>query len=146
MLVLGEDAEASPVATKDCLPVSLEIVGYASAEEYPRFGPLKTELGKFSGTIAYEGTVNAPRAGRAVLTIGDCNEAAELWVNGENAGMTIAPPYRVETALKAGENRIRLEVTNTLGHQQGAYAGGYFSGPMFEPKQGISGEVKFELE
>ena len=67
-------------------------------------------------------------------------------MNGEPAGMTIAPPYRIETALKAGGNRIRLEITNTLGHQQNAYGGGHFSGPTFVPAQGITGEVKFELE
>ena len=80
------------------------------------------------------------------MKIADCNEAAELWVNGAYAGMTIAPPYRVETALKAGENRIRIEITNTLGHQQNAYEGGHFSGPTFVPAQGITGEVCFELE
>ncbi len=146
VLVLGEAAEAAPVAPKDCLPVALEITGCATAEAYPSFGPLPEDMDHFSGTIAYERTVTAPRAGRAVLVIGDCNEAAELWVNGENAGMTIAPPYRIETALKAGGNRIRLEITNTLGHQQNAYGGGHFSGPTFVPAQGITGEVKFELE
>ena len=146
VLILGETAEEAPIAAGDTLPVALERKGFATAEEYPNFGELKTDLKHFSGTIAYEGVVNAPRAGRARLVIDDCNEAAELWVNGEPAGMTIAPPYRIETALRSGENHVRLEITNTLGHQQNAYDGGYFSGPTFVPAQGIFGEVKFELE
>ena len=36
---------------------------------------------------------------------------------------------------------IRIEVTNTLGNQQGAYAGGFFSGPKFAPALGILGKV-----
>jgi len=37
---------------------------------------------------------------------------------------------------------IRIEVTNTLGNQQGAYDGGYFSGPTFAPALGILGKVE----
>jgi hypothetical protein len=43
-------------------------------------------------------------------------ETAELWVNGEPAGVRICPPYRFDIGglLRPGANRLRVEVTNTL--------------------------------
>ena len=105
------------------------------------FGDLDRELSKFSGTIAYECRYASAAARRALLTIEDCVEAVEVFVNGISQGFSIAPPYAVEIDLPEGECDIRIEVTNTLGNQQGAYAGGFFSGPKFAPALGITGKV-----
>ena len=50
------------------------------------------------------------------LTIGDCYEAAEVWVNGVHIGTRIAPPYRfdIASAAKEGVNTIVIEVATTL--------------------------------
>ena len=53
---------------------------------------------------------------RAELCLGDVREMAEVRVNGQDAGALLAPPYRVDVTrfLKAGENLIEVDVTNSL--------------------------------
>ena len=50
------------------------------------------------------------------MVLQDAYEAAEVWVNGEYAGMKIAPPYRFDISglIRTGINDLRIEVTNTL--------------------------------
>ena len=50
------------------------------------------------------------------LSIGDCYEAAEVWLNGVHIGTRIAPPYRydISAAAKEGENTLVIEVATTL--------------------------------
>ena len=47
----------------------------------------------------------------------------------------------MEIHLPEGESTLRIEITNTLGNQQHAYEGGYFSGASFAPALGIFGKV-----
>ena len=122
------------------------ILGYATAEEYPAFGPLNGPISEFSGTIAYTCTHASEKAARAEVRVQDCNEAIEVFVNGKAQGMCIASPYAVEIALPEGACEIRVEVTNTLGHRQHAYDGGFFSGPSFEPAPGITGAVTLVIQ
>jgi hypothetical protein len=46
---------------------------------------------------------------------GPIREAAVVYVNGERAGSVWAPPYELDVTkfLKAGANKIRIEVGNT---------------------------------
>jgi hypothetical protein len=55
------------------------------------------------------------------LDLGEVYETAEVWVNGEPAGVRICPPYVVEVTglLQAGQNELRIEVTNTLAKARG---------------------------
>ena len=50
---------------------------------------------------------------KAVLTLEDAYEAVEVWVNGEYAGMKIAPPYRFDLSgiVRNDKNDLRIEVT-----------------------------------
>ena len=138
--VFGKTADALPI-TGEAVEIKPVITGYARAEQYPVFGEIPCAEHEFSGTIAYECRYASAAARRALLTIEDCVEAVEVFVNGISQGFSIAPPYAVEIDLPEGECDIRIEVTNTLGNQQGAYAGGFFSGPKFAPALGITGKV-----
>ena len=138
--VFGRTADVEPV-TGEAVELSPVVTGYATAESYPVFGELPCAESEFSGTIAYECSYVSPAARRALVTVEDCNEAIEVFVNGESQGFSIAPPYAVEVQLPEGECSIRIEVTNTLGHQQHAYDGGFFSGPTFAPAMGIFGKT-----
>lgn len=103
----------------------------STAEEYPRFTPepalsslgdwsLLEPLSRFAGTIRYETSVTvdgelAQKTG-VVLDLGEVYELARVFVNGKQAGLRIAPPYRfsISGLLDPGENRLSIEVTNTL--------------------------------
>jgi hypothetical protein len=73
----------------------------------------------YSGTAVYErGFRWEPPAGgrpRAFLDLGDVAHLAEVTVNAKPCGVAWTPPYRVEItdALRPGDNRLRIEVTNT---------------------------------
>ena len=48
------------------------------------------------------------------MELGDVRESARVYVNGEYLGCAWAVPFRLDcgTSLKAGDNEIRIEVTN----------------------------------
>ena len=48
------------------------------------------------------------------LEIEDAQEGVEVFLNGESAGIQIAPPFRWDLCGWAGENRLRVEVATTL--------------------------------
>lgn len=105
----------------------------AVSEAYPHFTPWKAStalldlsqpetLPAFSGTFRYEtGFSWAKRGGAAVLDLGEVYETCEVWVNGQRAGVRICPPYCLEIGalLQSGQNRLVVEVTNTLAKEQG---------------------------
>ena len=81
------------------------------------------------------------------LEIEDVFESAEVWVNGEFAGMRLCPPYRfdIDGLCKDGTNEVRIEVRTTLERKVHAITGGMsFFGPEFlvVAPSGILGEVK----
>ena len=70
----------------------------------------------FSGIACYEKTVYLDEAPeRAALKAEHVFEMMKVTVNGSEAGVRIFPPYQVEIggALKAGENKIVVEVAGT---------------------------------
>ncbi|MGB8452008.1 MAG: glycosyl hydrolase [Anaerocolumna sp.] len=124
--------EAKPMVV--CLPQEKEIIGpykvsYARAKVYPDF--TDTEMLKeliniselhpdFSGTIRYEAVFilnEVPDTARVSLL--EAHEFAEVWLNGVLLGSEICPPYDFDCSgtLKPGENRVVLEVSNTLAHE-----------------------------
>ena len=119
-----------------------ELVGYATAESYPKFGELPCAEDEFSGTMAYECAYKSSKAGKARVLVGDCTEAVEVFVDGVSQGFSIAPPYGVDVELPKGDCVIRIEVTSTLGNQQHAYSGGHFSSAMIRPRNGLTGKVE----
>lgn len=73
----------------------------------------------FSGTATYEKQWMVPsswlRPGRQIyIDLGTVRDIAQVRINGASAGMVWAPPYRLDVTrlLKAGENRIAIDVTN----------------------------------
>lgn len=72
----------------------------------------------FAGKIRYTFSLplDAVPAG-ATLDFGLVGENARLTVNGNDAGIRIAPPYTfpVEKYLRAGDNTVTVTVSNTLG-------------------------------
>ena len=73
----------------------------------------------FAGKIRYAFTLDAddalPGSG-AILDFGRVGQTARLWVNGADAGIRIAPPYRfaVGHLLRPGANDIVVETAGTL--------------------------------
>jgi hypothetical protein len=127
-------------------------VSAATAEQYPAFEPWKTlerladlsqpgEQPSFSGTFRYCVDFDWAGSGQPVrLDLGDVFETAEVWVNGQPAGVCICPPYRFEIgqALRPGKNTLVVEVTNTLGKDQRDY----FSRFAQQEPSGLLGPVR----
>ncbi|MCX6902278.1 MAG: hypothetical protein NTW03_02115, partial [Verrucomicrobia bacterium] len=61
-------------------------------------------------------TVTIPVAKQVTLNLGDVAASAAVRVNGQLAGIRMAPPWVVDItqAVKSGENRIEVQVCNTL--------------------------------
>ncbi|AEV33004.1 glycosyl hydrolases family 2,F5/8 type C domain-containing protein [Owenweeksia hongkongensis DSM 17368] len=72
----------------------------------------------FSGTAAYINTVNVTegdlKKGEIELDLGEVKNIAEVFVNGKSQGIVWKKPFKVNITegLKAGENEIKIEVTN----------------------------------
>jgi len=71
-------------------------------------------LDSFAGVILHRATVRVERDMDAVLDLGEVRGSAGVRVNGEDLGALWCRPWRIEVPLRAGENLIELEVTNTL--------------------------------
>jgi hypothetical protein len=71
----------------------------------------------FSGTAKYEKTVYFTNGDlgdgkRILLDLGELHDIAELEINGKNAGVLWAPPYKTDITpyLKAGTNQIAIYI------------------------------------
>lgn len=93
----------------------------------------------FCGTIRYETCFDAPR-GTAALDLGLVGECAHVYLNGTDLGVRIAPPYRygIKSVVKERGNRLTVEVSNNLVHDQPDY----FSHYMQIPPSGLLGPVR----
>ena len=80
---------------------------------------------EFSGVMEYETVFDLPEGLNAEvqkvkLDFGEVYETMEVWLNGEDLGVRIAPPYCVTggTVLKEKGNVLKVRVVNTLVHNQ----------------------------
>jgi len=80
-------------------------------------------LRSYSGGIRYESNVILDAANwqnfeKVELDLGHVVSSAEVFVNGQSAGVKVASPWRfdVKKLLKTGNNKIEVEVYNTLGN------------------------------
>lgn len=75
----------------------------------------KNGLEGFSGIIRYETEFDWEEE-TALLSLGEVFELCDVTVNGISAGTRICSPYRflLDKQLKKGENKLRVEVRNTL--------------------------------
>jgi hypothetical protein len=73
----------------------------------------------FSGTATYHKTIKAPaswfaKGAEVWIDLGDVKNIAEVKVNGKPLGVVWKKPFRINVtgALKAGDNKIEINVTN----------------------------------
>lgn len=97
-------------------PIALDCVpGQAPLGDWSNLGVLAA----YSGGAWYRKmiTVTPQQAtGRVILQLGKVAATAEIRVNGQVAGIRVAPPWSVDVSrfIKAGENRVEVLVYNTL--------------------------------
>jgi len=94
----------------------------------------------FSGRIRYTCTFDRP-ADICGIDLGEVGQTSHLWLNGEDLGIRVCPPYRYDLskALRDGANELVIEVSNTLAN---AIRDG-FSYYMAIPASGIIGAVEW---
>ncbi len=73
----------------------------------------------FSGTAAYKNTINVSSdmladGSRICIDLGEVKNLAEVFVNGESAGIVWKVPFKTDITdyLKEGDNEIEIKVTN----------------------------------
>jgi hypothetical protein len=75
----------------------------------------------FSGTAVYSTTFNLPekRASDYILELGKVDESAKVSINGKEVGILWSIPFeaRIGQYLKAGENKISIEVANLMANR-----------------------------
>jgi hypothetical protein len=89
---------------------------------YKKGVPLRNITGagekpEFSGRIRYQARFTLEKAESAqALDLGLVGHTAKLWLNGQDCGMAIAPPYifDIRGAAREGLNTLELEAANTL--------------------------------
>lgn len=97
-------------------PIRLECgPGLAAPGDWSQAGTLEC----YSGGAWYRRTVTLTAdqaAGPCSLDLGKVVATAEVRVNGQRAGIRVAPPWRMDISpqIKPGENRIEILVYNTL--------------------------------
>jgi hypothetical protein len=124
-------------------PIRLECgPGVAAAGDWSRCGALEC----YSGGAWYRRslTLTAEQVrGEVTLDLGKVVATAEVRVNGQVAGIRVAPPWRVDLSkhVRPGENRIEVLVYNTLANH-------YLTVPTRyrgEPTSGLLGPVRLEV-
>ena len=96
----------------------------------------------FSGSIKYECLFDLKSEGNYILDLGYVGEIAQLSVNGKYIGARVVPDYSfdITDAVKIGENKIELIVTNHKGFEERDTYSKYL---LFEPS-GLLGPVKIK--
>jgi len=95
-------------------------------------------LPQFSGTVRYERTVSLRGARR--IDLGEVGETAQVWINGHDLGVRIAPPYRFELPTQSeADSRLVVEVTTTLAP---AHADNPFDAVVALEPTGLIGPVR----
>jgi hypothetical protein len=116
----------------ECLIPGPWSIATVISEQYPVFTAWKEvadladlsqpdALPAFSGTFRYETKFEWPLVEKpTLLDLGEVYETAEVWVNGQRAGVRICPPYSFDIGdmVVPGKNRLVVEVTNTLVKEQ----------------------------
>ncbi len=94
-------------------------------EQYPNFefyentnnlGNYNTpdRLPNFSGIIRYETEIDLDEEISGEISFTGVSESVQIFINDNDSGMCIAPPYRLPVILNKGKNKIAIETRNTL--------------------------------
>jgi hypothetical protein len=91
------------------------VAGEITLGDWSKSGVLET----YSGGAWYRKTFHIPAGntgGLTTLDLGEVAASAEVRVNGQTAGIKVAPPWKLDISafVKPGENRIEILVCNTL--------------------------------
>jgi len=104
-------------------------------------------LASYSGALWYRRTVTLTPdqvRGRLTLDLGDVAASARVLVNGREVGTLVAPPWTLEVTahLIAGDNRVEVEVCNTLANHYQTIPTNYRG----DPRSGLLGPVVLRRE
>lgn len=144
-----------------CTPADIRFdLSYASHTALSEFKPYKTavsakelfsvtkpdEMPEFSGKIRYRAVLERDDIPKDCVGIdlGEVGQCCRLWLNKEDKGMRICPPYRYEwdDSLHDGANELIIEVPNTLAN---AIRDG-FSAYLALPASGLLGPINWLSE
>jgi hypothetical protein len=104
-------------------------------------------LASYSGGVWYRKTISLSAQqskGRVSLQLGTVAATAEVRVNGQLAGVRVAPPWNVDISdfVRPGENRIEILVYNTLANHYSTIPTRYRGSPV----SGLLGPVRIRFE
>lgn len=130
-------------------------VKYADSFSYPNFQEVCNmdtigflhELKGYedkAGTVQYTTEIEIEKLGHTILELNEVYETAQVFVNGESAGIKLCKPYvfDITNCIKKGKNHLCIEVTNTLGTQVRDSISHYLPIEPF----GILGPIKLKIE
>jgi hypothetical protein len=95
----------------------------------------------YSGGAWYRKNITLPAAKQVTLDLGNVVSSAQVIVNGQQAGVRVAPPWTIDITkfVKPGENRIEVLVLSTAANHYVTIPTQY-RGPI---TAGLLGPVKF---
>ena len=104
-------------------------------------------LNNYSGGVCYQTNISlteAEASGSVQLDLGRVVATAEVLVNGELAGIRVAPPWKLDLSglLQAGQNTLTVRVFNTLSNHYQTSPSRYRGDPV----SGLIGPVSLILE
>ena len=107
-----------------------------------------TGLNYYSGGAVYGKTITVTTEKaqtKAVMSLGDVCATAEVRINGKSVGVLVCQPWELDVTgfLTEGENRIEIEVYNTLANHYRSIPTNYH-GPTY--KSGLIGPVELRFE
>ena len=116
--------------------------GLLAAGDWSEAGALKF----YSGGMVYKKNITLPDnidSKQIMLDLGSVVATCEIKVNGQNLGIRMSPPYRVDMTsyLRPGENEIEVLVYSTLANHYQTQPTPYRG----EPTAGILGPVQIEI-
>jgi hypothetical protein len=122
-------------------------VGFSVSEGLLQAGDWSSagSLLHYSGGIRYRKEVTVPEgAGRVLLDLGRIVATCEVKVGGKDAGVMIAPPYRVDVTdlVHPGPNEVEVLVYSTLANHYQTVPTPYRG----DPEAGLVGPVKLIVE
>lgn len=104
------------------------------------FGHMPDFSGKIRYTAFFDRSAIPGTGCKTVgLDLGEVGQTAHLWLNGTDLGVRVCPPYRYDltAALQEGENKLVIEVSNTLANA----VRDNFSQHMLIPASGLLGPL-----
>jgi hypothetical protein len=87
---------------------------------------------RFSGLMDYEKTFRLDATGAMVLDLGQVNHVAEVWLNGKRIASRMWGPhvFDVTSAIRRGENQLRVRVANLINNSYGDLQPSGLLGPV----------------